>query len=342
MNSDYPEHELVTSRQELVTGLTAYIAIHNSRLGPAIGGCRIQPYANTAEAVDDVLRLSRGMTYKAAIAAIPYGGGKAVIVADPVTQKTPVLLHAMGDFVESLNGRYITSFDAGTTLEDVRTMAERTRFTAGTLAEAGNASVSTALGVYECLKVAARIQLGRSDLEGLRVAIQGIGNVGRRLADLLRDAGATLTIADVHEGRVAQAAAELQAQIVPCDHIHRVEADIFAPCALGGSLSRKTIGELRVKAVIGGANNQLASPQDDRHLMEAGILYCPDYLANAGGIVDVHYQRASWSAAAIARHIGSLAETFQEVIDRSRATGEGTGRVADRIAEQRFRGAGRL
>lgn len=333
---DFDGHELLTSRQQPHVGLTALIAIHNTRLGPAIGGCRMLKFPDPDAAITDVLRLSRGMTYKAAIAGIPYGGGKAVIVGNPATEKTSALVHAMGEFVESLQGRYITSFDSGTSLEDVRTMSERTRFTAGTLAGAGNASESTAYGVFRCLKVAVQYRLGRSDLQGLHIAIQGAGNVGSRLAGLLRDSGAVLSIADTDAEKAAAVAAATGARVVDSDSIHRIDADVFSPCALGSVLSARSIGELRTKVIVGGANNQLAEKADDRRLLESGILYCPDYLANAGGIIDVHYQRCNGSREAVRKHIEALSETFSDVIERSRALGTGTGAVADRIAEERF------
>lgn len=336
---NFADHELVTSRFESGTGLAAIIAVHNSNLGPAIGGCRMLPYASEEAALGDVLRLSRGMTYKSAIAGIPYGGGKAVIMADPASQKSSVLLHAMGDFVESLGGRYITSFDSGTTLEDVRTIGECTRFAAGTLELAGNASVSTAYGVFQRLRVAVRARFGRTDLSGVHVAIQGVGHVGERLATLLHSNGARLTLSDTQAARVSELATQLHAQVVESDHIHLVEADVFSPCALGGVLSASTIGNLSAKVVVGGANNQLRTAEDDRRLLEAGILYCPDYLANAGGIIDLHYQRSGWTRVAVERHVESLAETFSEVIERSRALGAGTGEIADRLAEQRIFGS---
>ena len=334
--ADYDDHSLTTARQDASSGLRAIIAIHNDSRGPAIGGCRIRPYASFDEAMTDVLRLSRGMTYKTAIAGIPYGGGKAVIIADPRTQKSTALLHAMGDFVESLGGRYITSFDAGTTLADVATIGERTAHVGGTLTEAGDASESTARGVFECLKVAVERTFGSSALAGIKVAVQGVGNVGGRLAAMLADAGAELVLADVDAAAVARVADTLGARVVPTDDIHSEAVDVFSPCALGGILSERSIPEIRARTVVGGANNPLAVLADDARLKTRGILYCPDYLANAGGIVDLHYQRAGWSRAAVNAHVDSLGDTFREVIDRAAQSGRGTGAVADEIAEERF------
>jgi len=333
---DYDEHVLVTARQDTASGLAAFIAVHNENRGPAMGGCRILKYASQDVAIKDVLRLSRAMTYKNAIADIPYGGGKAVIIADPRTEKTAELLHAMGDFVQSLGGRYITSFDSGTTLDDVCTIGERTEFVAGTLAAAGNASGSTANGIYFCMRAAAERVHGTTDLAGLTVAIQGVGNVGSRLSRRLAADGVRLIVADVDEAKARQAANETGATVVGIDDILATPADIVAPCALGGILSAQSIPGLKAKIIVGGANNQLATAHDDARLRAAGILYCPDYLANAGGIIDLHYQRSNWTSEAVDKHVASLATTFQEIIDRSESVNLGTSQVADTIARERF------
>lgn len=330
-------HSLVTARQDRASGLKAVIAIHNDNRGPAIGGCRILPYPTMSEAVRDVLRLSRGMTYKTAIADIPYGGGKAVIVADPRRDKDDVLLEAMGDFVESLGGRYITSFDSGTTMDDVQVIARRTGHAAGFLPEAGNASGSTALGVYHCMLTAAEKVGGSGSLAGLTVAIQGVGNVGERLAHLLSRDGANLILADVDTTKAHALAEATGAKVVDSAAILREHCDILAPCALGGVFSSATIPELNTRAIVGGANNQLALPEDDTRMAERGILYCPDYLANAGGIINLHYQRSHWDPAAVERHVTSLGETFREVIARAEREKRPTGEIADSIAEERFR-----
>jgi leucine dehydrogenase len=335
--ADFDGHALITVRQNEPAGLTAIIAIHNETLGPAIGGCRILEYPSNDAALTDVLRLSRGMTYKTAIAGIPYGGGKAVIIADPRKDKTTTLLHAMADFIQSLGGRYITSFDSGTTLKDIRTIAERTEFVAGILPEAGDASGSTASGVYHCMRAAADMVFGSSDLRGMRIAIQGLGNVGSRVAARLAGEGASLIIADVDERLAADVAERTGAKHVSAAEILETDADIVSPCALGAILSRTSIPKLKARIVIGGANNQLAMKADDDALRGAGILYCPDYLANAGGIIDLHYQRTQWSRVAVERHVARLAETLREVVDRSRRCGLGTAAVTDKIAEERFR-----
>jgi leucine dehydrogenase len=336
----FDRHKLVTARHDRASGLSAIIAVHDDARGPAIGGCRIYPYASTDAALDDVLRLSRGMTFKTAIADIPYGGGKAVVIADPRTAKTPALLDAMGDFVESLGGAYITSFDSGTTLDDVRRIGTRTAYAAGTLPEAGDASAATAQGVFACLRAAADLALGRSTLDGVRVAIQGVGNVGGRLAHLLAGAGAELWIADVDEARAADVAAATGSKACAIGEVHGLDVDIFSPNALGAVLNQRSISEIKARVVVGGANNQLATPADDLRLRAAGIVYCPDFLANAGGIISLHYQRSGWNPALLDAHVEGLAATFREVMARAQDSGTGTGAVADAIALERLRAAG--
>lgn len=336
---DFDDHALITSRQDQPSGLCALIAIHNDNRGPAIGGCRMVAYQDFDAAVTDVLRLSRGMTYKTAIGDIPYGGGKAVIIADPVRDKTTQLLQAFGDFVESLAGRYITSFDSGTTLADIETIGTRTRFASGALPEAGNASGSTALGVHYCMRAAADIARGSPELGGLTIAIQGVGNVGSRLAERLAREGARLLIADADEARARETAGRLGATWIAAEDILTASADIFAPCALGAILTPDSIARLGAPIVVGGANNQLATSDCDELLREHGVLYCPDYLANAGGIIDLHYQRSVWSPDAVDAHVARLADTLRDVCARASAQGRGTSAIADEIARERFGGA---
>ncbi|WP_037150414.1 Glu/Leu/Phe/Val dehydrogenase dimerization domain-containing protein [Rhizobium freirei] len=339
----FDQHKLVTARYDRASKLNAIIAVHNDNRGPAIGGCRIYPYGSSEDALRDVLRLSRGMSYKTAIADIPYGGGKAVIIADPEREKSPALLQAMGEFVESLAGLYITSFDSGTTLDDVRTIATATSFAAGISEEAFDASESTADGVFACLKAAAAHGLGTDKLSGVTVAVQGVGSVGRRLVRRLHEAGARIILSDINRTSAEQVAAEYHCEIAEPGEIHRVEADIFSPNALGGGLNSRTIPEIRARTVVGGANNQLETSADDLALKHYGILYCPDYLANAGGIINLHYQLSNWDQDALGKHIDRLAETFMEIMERAKTLRLPNGEVADRIAEERFSalGAGR-
>lgn len=338
---DLPEndHELITLKRDLASGLHAIIAIHNTSLGPAIGGCRVLPYSTTEAALYDVLRLSRGMTYKCAISGIPYGGGKAVIIADPATGKTRDRLLAMGGFVDSLGGRYITSFDSGTTMDDIRVIGERTAHVGGVAPGAGNASQSTAIGVLTCMQHAWR-GAGHGSLAGARIAIQGLGNVGARLADLLHRLGARLVVSDQDRLKASQVASRTGAEILEPDAILFAECDILAPCALGGVLNEDTVPLLRTQIVAGGANNQLATAEDAVRLQRRGILCCPDFLVNAGGIVELHHQRVGSPALALAAHLASLGDTLDLILARASSDGVTTTTVAERLAEERIALAG--
>lgn len=331
---DFDRHEHVAFCHDPSSGLRAIIALHTTSLGPAIGGCRMLPYASSAAALTDVLRLAQGMTYKCAIGGIPYGGGKAVIMGDPRRDKTPELLAAMARFVDSLSGRYITSFDSGTTLEDLKIMRTHTPHI-GELA-AGHAANSTAYGVFVCIRTAVQQSLLRPDLTGVTVAIQGVGSVGARLVGLLADAGAQLMIADTSAEAVAAVAAQTGARSVPPDEIHLVPADVFAPCALGGAINDTTLPQLRAKIVAGAANNQLAAAHHAAALQRRGIVYCPDFLVNAGGIIDVHYQHAKLDAEALTRHLDSLGDTLAKILEQAAREGQTTAFIANRIAEERF------
>lgn len=329
------EHERVLMHSDPASGLVGIVAIHNRNRGPAIGGCRVLPYPTVLAALTDVLRLSRGMTYKCAIAGIPYGGGKAVMIADPATEKTEAKLIAMARLVDSLGGAYITSFDSGTTMDDLHVMRSATPYVAGIAQGFGNASQSTATGVFHCMAAAWRARTGR-ELAGATVAIQGLGNVGYRLARLLEAAGARLVLADAEPARLSG----LPGQIVAPEAIHAAPADIFAPCALGAVLNERSIDELKAGVIVGGANNQLATPEDAARLQARDILYCPDYLANAGGIVELHYQRGGGTADELEQHLKSLADTFEEILARAAKSGRTTAEEADLLAEQRFGKAG--
>src|ERR1700738_1960968 len=269
---DYDGHEALLFAQDTASSLRALIAIHDTVLGRAFGGCRMYPYASEQHAMSDVLRLSRGMTYKAAICELPYGGGKSVIIADPRRDKTPALLHAMGRIIEGLGGRYITADDVGTTLADLAIMREVTRHAAGATAAAQQALPATAFGVFEALRAAAEVCLDRGDLEGLRVAVQGLGNVGMPLCGYLAAAGGALVGRDLDGNRCAQAAATYGATVAAPEEIHTQHVDLFAPAALGGVLNDATIPCLRCRVVCGGANNQLAEVRHDAAVAVSGIV----------------------------------------------------------------------
>lgn len=283
-------HEDIRRVEDAATGLIGFIAIHSTTLGSAAGGLRMKPYASEQEALTDVMRLSEGMTYKNAAAGLPLGGGKAVILGDPKVLKTPELLHAFARAIEACEGRYWTAEDMGMTPADMAELARETRFVAG-LADgefaSGDPSPITARGIFNAIRCVAKHRFGNATLTGKTVSVQGLGNVGWNLCELLTDAGAKLIVTDISEERVDAAVVELGAKAVALDQIYGAQADIFAPCAIGGILNADTIAQLKVAAVAGGANNQLASTEDAALLHEKGILYAPDFVANGGGIINV-------------------------------------------------------
>jgi leucine dehydrogenase len=337
--TDFDAHEAVHFATDAATGLTAIIAIHSTHLGPAAGGTRWWAYADDKAALTDALRLSRGMSYKNAMAGLPMGGGKGVIIKSAAAPKTDALLEAFGDVVESLNGRYVTAEDVGMSDRDMTVLARRTRHVSGLPVApgvvGGNPGPSTAEGVFVGMRAAIAHKLGRRDFNGVHVAIQGLGSVGGALAQKLAAAGAVLTIADVDATRAAAMAAQLGATMVSVDAIAGVAADVFSPNALGAGLNAATIAGLKVAVVAGAANNQLATPDDGARLAARGILYAPDYVINAGGIISVVAEYLGQSdpadvAAAIARIEGRLADIFIEA-DR---TAQPTDAVADAMARR--------
>jgi len=333
---DYDGHQELLFAHDASSGLRALIAIHDTTLGPAFGGCRIYPYASEHHAMADVLRLSRGMTYKAAICELPYGGGKSVIIADPRHDKTPALLHAMGRLVEDLGGRYIIADDVGTTLADLVVMREVTRYTAAATAAAQQALPATAYGVFEALGAAVEVCLGRHDLEGLPVAVQGLGNVGMPLCGYLAAAGATLVVSDLDLDRCEQAAIAYGATVVEPEAIYTQHVDVFAPAALGGVLNDATIPHLRCRIVCGGANNQLAEARHDAALAVRGILFVPDYLSNAGGVIDFHQETIDDRPDAVLASVTRIGVITRDVLRRATETGATPLRVADAIVRARI------
>lgn len=340
-DSAFDDHEQVVFASDKATGLKAIIAVHNTNLGPSLGGCRMWPYATEEEAIHDVLRLSRGMTYKSALANLPLGGGKSVIIGDPRNQKSPELFRAMGRAVEQVGGRYIVAEDVGTSPEDMEQIASQTKHVGGINdgsdpARTGDPSPFTAYGVFIGLKEAVHFKNGSDDLSGLRVAVQGLGHVGYHLCRLLHDAGAKLTVADLNNNSVNAAIDEFGATAVPVDQILSADVDVLAPCALGGVINDQTIETIRAGIIAGASNNQL---EHDRHgdmLRELGILYAPDYVINAGGVIEVHYCREGKSVAETNKHIEGIGATVREIFDRAKQQNLSTSFVADRLAEERF------
>ncbi|MGB4073979.1 Leu/Phe/Val dehydrogenase [Pseudomonas sp.] len=341
---EFDHHEQVVFGHDQASGLKAIIAIHNRNLGPALGGCRMWAYANDDEALRDVLRLSRGMTYKSALANLPLGGGKAVIIGDPHRGKSEALFQAMGDFVDSLGGRYITAADSGTGVAEMQIMAERSRHVAGAgLRDTvqggtrnGDPSPSTAYGVFIGIQAAVKQRLGRDDLRGLKVAIQGVGQVGFDLARQLKAAGAELWVTDIVEANVRRAVEQLGATAVTQQAIFGLEVDVFAPCAMGGIINQQTLEVLRAPIIAGAANNQLADAGLAEELRRRGCLYAPDYAINAGGIIDVCYERTGGSAAQLQAHIEGIGATLEQIFQRADAAGKTTVEIADQLAEERF------
>jgi leucine dehydrogenase len=340
---DFDDHEGVHFFRDAATGLRAVVAVHSTALGPAAGGCRFWRYARSADAVTDALRLSRGMSYKNAMAGLPMGGGKAVILADPETPKTPALMAAFGRAVESLSGRYVTAEDVGISDADMVEVARETRHVSGLPVAAGETGSAaggdpgpfTAHGVYLGVRAAARRGLERDDMAGVRVAIQGVGSVGGGLARLLARDGARLILADVNAERAAALAAELGGEAVPADAILGIEADVVSPCALGAILTAETIAALKAPVVAGGANNQLATPEDGWRIHQRGIVYAPDYVINAGGIINVGLEYlGQGDRADVEQRIAEIPGRLDTIWDESSATGDPAALVADRLAQR--------
>src|SRR3954468_13764543 len=336
---DYDNHEKLLFAYDAESGLKALVAVHSSALGPAFGGCRMYPYADEAQALADVLRLSKGMSYKAAICGLPYGGGKSVIMGDPRRDKTPGLLHAMGRVVEGLSGRYVIADDVGTTLADLAVMRAATTHTAAATAAAQAPLAVTAYGVLMAIEAAVERVLGRTDLAGLKVAVQGLGNVGLPLCGYLQERGARLTVADPDPARAARAQDEHGAEVVDPDAIYDQEVDLFAPCALGAVLNDRTIPRLRCRLVCGGANNQLAAAAHDDALAARGITFVPDYLANAGGVIDFYQESIDDRPEAVLASVERIRGITTDVLQRAATSGETPLRVADRTVQERLQAA---
>jgi leucine dehydrogenase len=319
----FDDHERVLHWADRASGLRAIVAIHRVRNGRAVGGCRARDFASDDEALTDVLRLSRGMTYKTALAGLPYGGAKAVILGRP----TPDGLRAFGRAVDSLGGTYVTAEDVGIGRPDLAVMKEETPWVIGADDVGGVAAPFTALGVFHALRGALR-HVG-TDLPGLTVAVQGTGAVGSRLCGLLRDAGARLVVADVD---AASAAAVPGAEVVDAGSIHAVDADVFAPCALGGTLNERTIPEIRARIVAGAANNQLATPEDDARLAARGITYVPDFLASAGGVTNGVSELDGYDRADVEARIERIAATTEAVLAEAQRRGIPSGEAAESLA----------
>ena len=334
---DFDAHEGVHFFSDAASGLRAVIAIHSTHLGPAAGGTRLWHYADANDAVTDALRLSRGMSFKNAMAGLPVGGGKGVILADKARTKTPEMLAAFGRAIESLGGRYVTAEDVGMGEADLVAIGKETRHVSGLPVGEGHAGgdpgPSTAMGVFLGVKAAIRHALRKESAQGVHVAIQGVGSVGGGLARLLAAEGAKLTLADVDQARAAKLAAELGGAAVDAAQILSVEADVVSPCALGAILTADSIARLNTPIVAGGANNQLALPEDGDRLHARGILYAPDYVINAGGIINVTLEYlGQGDRAEVQARLKQIPGRLETIWAESETTGETAARVADRMA----------
>jgi leucine dehydrogenase len=336
---DFDAHEEVRFVTDEKCGLKAIIAVHSTHLGPAAGGCRFWHYANGEEALTDALRLSRGMSYKNAMAGLPLGGGKAVILADEARTKSPDLLHAFGKAVEQLGGRYVTAEDVGMSVADMIEVARSTKFVAGLPAEGkdvgGDPGPHTSLGVFLGLKAAVKHKLGKDSVAGLHIALQGAGSVATGVALHACAEGAKLSIADVDPAKAQKLADTTGGKVVWPDEILTLEADVLSPCALGAILDEQTIAVLKVPVVAGGANNQLAKPGDGPRLHARGILYAPDYVINAGGIINVCTEYLGDGDASLVRErIEGIPVRLEQIWAESAASGRDPGSVADAMAQQ--------
>ena len=334
-------HEEIVYFHDRAVGLRAIVAVHSTRLGPALGGTRFYPYATEDEALDDVLRLSKGMTYKSAAAGLDLGGGKAVILGDPREIKTEALLRSYGRFLHGLNGRYITAEDVGTTQPDMDVIRRETTHVTGvsrSLGGSGDPSEATAYGVLHAMRAVARHLWGATSLEGRHIVVTGVGKVGYALCRHLVEERARVTVADVNDAAVERAAHDFGASVAPVKESHALDCDIWSPCALGGALSDETVPELRCQAVVGSANNQLATPSMADAVASRGVLYAPDYVVNAGGVINIseelsprgyHRERAYGI-------VRKIYDTTAAVLDVAKAEGITTAAAADRLAEHRI------
>ncbi len=339
---DFDEHESVLFFHDKETGLKAILAVHDTTLGPALGGTRMWNYASEEEALKDVLRLSRGMTYKSALAGLELGGGKSVIIADPHSDKSEALFEAFGRAVDRLNGSYIAAEDVGTSVADLEVARRNTPYIAG-ISEggAGDPSPATAWGVFNGIKASVKHKLGKDDLAGVKVAVQGLGHVGYILCQYLHEASAELFVADIFEDSVKRAVQELGATAVPADEIHKVDTDVFAPCALGSAINPNTLDELKASIVAGSANNQLETPEMGEVLRARGILYAPDYVINAGGIILISHEGPTFNRDAAMKQVSDIHDTLLDIFARAEAEQKPTDVVADKIALEILENAGK-
>ncbi|MDP2305444.1 MAG: Glu/Leu/Phe/Val dehydrogenase dimerization domain-containing protein [Pseudomonadota bacterium] len=342
--SSYDHEQILFCRNDDV-GLRAIIAVHNTTLGPALGGCRLYDYATEADAVRDVLRLSRGMTYKAAVAGLDLGGGKSVIIGDP-SMKSEAMFRAFGRHVQSLSGRYITAEDMNTSVEDMDNIRRETKWVTGSAAAhggSGDPSPVTAWGCYHGIRACLEVIYGSPEVAGRTIAIQGVGNVGYYLAKYLHEGGASLLYADISQKRLARVVEEFGGTVLEGDEFYRANCDVLAPCAIGGIINTRTIPMIKAPIIAGGANNQLDDEtRDGEALAERGITYAPDYVINAGGLINVCAELKNQSREKAMGDAAAIFNTVKRIINKAKSEGTTTIRAANKVAEERIEAVGRL
>lgn len=333
---DFDNHEQVVYCSDEASGLKAIIAVHSTALGPAAGGCRFWDYASDAEALKDVLRLSKGMTYKNAMAGLKLGGGKGVIIGNPKNLKSDALFKAFGNAVNNLNGRYYTAEDVNITTGDMAIVNQSTEFVSGLEGKSGNPGPFTALGTFLGIKAAVKFKLGKDELTGVKVAVQGLGSVGYSLCEKLHQAGAELIVTDINQAALDKAATELNAKVVGLDEIYSQDVDVFSPCALGASIDDNSIAQLKALIIAGCANNQLAEARHDQILLDKGILYAPDYVINAGGIINVALEiyPEPYCADSATALVENIYNTLMTVFETAASKNMPTGIIADEMARE--------
>ncbi len=333
------DYEQLLFAQDKQSGLKAIIAIHDTTLGPALGGTRMWTYENEEAAIEDALRLAKGMTYKNAAAGLNLGGGKTVIIGDPRKDKNEAMFRAFGRYIQGLNGRYITAEDVGTTVEDMDIIHEETDYVTGispAFGSSGNPSPVTAYGVYVGMKAAAKEAFGTDSLEGRTVAVQGVGNVAYNLCKHLHEEGASLIVTDINREAVKRAVEDFGAKAVEPEEIYSVDADIYAPCALGATINDETIPQLKAKVIAGAANNQLRENRHGDIIHEQGIVYAPDYIINAGGVINVADELYGYNSERAMKKVNTVYDNIAKVIEIAKRDGIPTYQAADRLAEERI------
>lgn len=341
--AEFDNHEQVVFAHDEATGLRAIIAVHNTNCGPAVGGCRFWNYASDEEALVDVLRLSKGMTYKNALAGLNFGGGKAVIIGDPKELKSEALFRAFGKKLNNLNGTYYSAEDVNITTADIMHAYKETDYVVGLEGKSGNPAPFTAYGTYLGIKAAVKHKLNTDSLEGLTFSIQGLGSVGMYLCERLYNENAKLIVSDINQASIDKAVTDFGAVAVGLNDIYSVDADVYVPCALGATINDQTIPQLKVKIVAGCANNQLAEPRHGFDLKERGILYAPDYAINAGGIINIFFEQdpEGYSSDKANKKVEEIYDTLLEIFERSEKEDKPTHEIADVLAQEIIKKGGK-